>query len=129
MVTTLYDDASGVSRLFRVKKNLNLNNLIDQLSHVFHSVPDKRRAARCSYQQHDVMVVAVSCMFFQEPSWLQYQKQSQDECGSNNLNKLFHVKKIPQKTQVRQILNQIDSEQCRLVFKRLFELAREDKQL
>lgn len=75
IVTAPYDYASGVSRSFRMKKNLNLSNLIDPLSHVFRSVPDKRRAARCSYQQHYVMI-AVSC-------WLQYQKQLQDECGSN----------------------------------------------
>jgi hypothetical protein len=114
---------------FEIKKHLNLANLIRQISDTFREVPDVRRKTHCLYQQHDVMMAALSCMFFQEPSWLQFQQHLQEGLHDNNLSTLFHIKDIPKDPQVRDILDSIDSEHYRLVFKQLFEQLRRGKQL
>jgi hypothetical protein len=98
---------------FEIKKHLNLANLISQISDAFREVPDSRRKTHCLYQQHDVMMAALSCMFFQEPSWLQFQQHLQEGLHDNNLSTLFHIKDIPKDPQVRDILDSIDSEHYR----------------
>ena len=68
-------------------------------------------------------------MFFQQPSWLQYQQQLQNGLQENNLENLFHVSELPKASQCRNILDGIDSEYYRPIFKVLFEQLRQDKQL
>ncbi len=114
---------------FKIKKHLNLSNLIGQISQGFKSIPDKRRLSHCTYQQHDVMMATLSCMFFQEPSWLQFQQHLQDNLHDNNLTHLFHINELPKESQVREILDGIDSEHYRGTFNQLFEQLRKDKQL
>lgn len=122
-------DAQAYRPPFKVKKHLNLSSMLQLTSDTFHAVPDNRRQSHCTYSQHDVMMAALSCMFFQSPSWLQFQQQLQDNLGDNNLAHLFHVTALPRESQVRDILDGIDSEHYREVFNRLFERVRQDKQL
>jgi hypothetical protein len=68
-------------------------------------VPDVRRKTHCLYQQHDVMMAALSGMFFQEASWLPFQQHLQEGLHDNNLSTLFHIKDIPKEAQVRDILD------------------------
>ncbi|MDQ6962520.1 MAG: hypothetical protein Q9M28_08345 [Mariprofundaceae bacterium] len=68
-------------------------------------------------------------MFFQEPSWLQFQHELQDNLHDNNLTHLFHVNQLPKESQCRDILDNIDSEHYRGIFNTLFEQVRTDKQL
>jgi hypothetical protein len=75
------------------------------------------------------MMAALSCLFFQEPSWLQFQTHLQEGLHDNNLSTLFHIGNIPQDTQVRDILDNVDSEHYRQIFKPLFEQLRKGKQL
>lgn len=114
---------------FRLKKNLNLTRLIDTLSQAFRSTPDERQQKKCQYELHDVMMGALSCMFFQEPSWLQFQQKLQEKFHQNNLFTLFNIKSIPQESQLRDTLDNIDSEHYRAIFKSLLEALRRDKQL
>ena len=114
---------------FSIKKNLNLTSLINKISGIFRKVPDIRRQSHCLYKQADVMMGALSCMFFQEPSWLQFQKHMDAGLGDNNMKHLFNVSNLPKESQVRDILDEVDSEHYRPVFNTLFEQARKDKQL
>jgi hypothetical protein len=75
------------------------------------------------------MMAALSCMFFKEPSWLQFQTHLQEGLHDNNLSTLFHIGNIPQETQVRDILDTVDAEHYRQIFKPLFEQLRKGKQL
>ncbi len=114
---------------FKIKKNLNLTSLIAKISHEFRLIPDNRRQSHCTYKQHDVMMAALACMFFQQPSWLQFQQQLEAGLNDNNLSHLFNATELPQETQTRDILDEIDSEQYRSTFNTLFEQLRQDKQL
>lgn len=114
---------------FKIKKHLNLTSLIARVSDSFRAVPDKRRQSHCAYEQHDVMMGALSCMFFQQPSWLQFQTHLEAGLGDNNMKHLFNMASLPKESQVRDILDNIDSEHYRPVFNELLEQARKDKQL
>jgi hypothetical protein len=114
---------------FKVKKNLSLLSLIDTLSQSFQAIPDERQQRRCQYDLHDVMMGALSCMFFQEPSWLQYQQRLQYQYQQNNLFTLFNMTNIPKESQLRDILNKVDSEHYRRIFTSLLDKLRRDKHL
>jgi len=121
--------AENYQPTFKIKKNLNLTCLIGKISKGFSAIEDKRRQTHSRYQQHDVMMAALSCMFFQEPSWLQFQHELQESLHDNNLTHLFHVNQLPKESQCRDILDNIDSEHYRGIFNTLFEQVRKDKQL
>lgn len=114
---------------FQIKKNVNLTRIIELISRDFRTVPDHRQPSSCSYQLHDAMMGALSCMFYQEPSWLQYQQHLEDKLHQNNLFTLFNISSIPKESQLRDILDNVDSMHYRSIFKSLFELLRRDKQL
>ncbi len=63
---------------------------------------------------------AFACMHFQDKSFLQFEKRVDEALHPENLKQLFDVQTIPESTQIREILDNIDSEQFRPVFKEVF---------
>jgi len=59
-------------------------------------------------------------MYFQDPSMLQFQIRLQEEQNRNNLQTLFDVKKIPESTAIRTVIDDVESEHFRPIFKDLF---------
>ncbi len=60
----------------------------------FDAINDPRKKGRCNYSQKDVLMSAFSCMYFQEPSLLQFQKQMENQRGNNNCRTLFGTPEI-----------------------------------
>ena len=111
------------------KKHLSFDALRKAFSHHLLTIPDQRQAERCDHSLHDAVMSAFACMFFQEPSILQFQKQMQKTNNRNNLCTLFDVETIPKDSQLRTIVDAIDSEHFRPVFKDYFEKLRNGRQL
>ena len=79
------------------KKHLSLESLVEG----FHKIVSKFndcRSADVDYSLNDIVLSGFACMFFQEPSLLQFQKRMQDELENNNLRTLFGVNDIPEST-------------------------------
>jgi hypothetical protein len=68
-------------------------------------------------------------MFFQSPSLLDFQRQLDDLQQKNNLLTLFNMTNIPADSQLRERLDNMDSEIYRGIFNTLFEQMRRDKAL
>jgi hypothetical protein len=111
------------------KKHLGFGSLRVGLSEVFHELPDSRQQAKTNYSIHDAMMSGFACMFFQDPSLLQFQQRLREERNRDNLQTLFDVKDIPEDTQVREIIDQVDSEQLRPIFKEYFFRLQRGKHL
>ena len=82
-----------------------------------------------TYHQHDIAMGALACMFFQSPSLLEFQRQLDDLQQKNNLFTLFNMTNIPEDSQLRERLDNMDSEIYRAIFNNLFEQMRRDKAL
>jgi hypothetical protein len=104
----------------RSKKHLGFGSLRIALSGLFNELPDRRQELKTSYAIHDAMMSGFACMFFQDPSLLQFQKRLQEERNRDNLQTLFDVKDIPEDTQMREIIDQVDSDELRPIFKEYF---------
>ena len=91
------------------KKHLNFTALRRQLSEIFRGIPDWRDPVKKKLSLHDVLMSGFACMHFQDPSLLQFQERLKEERQRSNLQTLFDIKDIPKETQMREIIDEVDS--------------------
>jgi hypothetical protein len=111
------------------KKHLSFGSLRKALSSQFRQLPDDRQEAKVAYTIHDALMCGFACMYFQDPSLLQFQKQLRDEENCDNLMTLFDVHAIPESTQMRDLIDSVNSDQLNSVFKEYFFRLQRSKYL
>jgi len=111
------------------KKTLNFDALRKTLSEQLRNIPDLRQQASCTHSLHDAVMSGFACMYFQDPTLSEFQRHMENTGKKNNLATLFDVQKIPKDTQLREIIDNVDSEALRPVFKNYFEKLRRGKYL
>jgi len=80
-------------------RHLSFGSLRHALSSLFHDLPDARQAGKIDYALHDALMSGFACMFFQDPSLLQFQARLEEAQHRNNLRTLFGVHQVPESTQ------------------------------
>ena len=65
---------------------------------------------------HDCFMSGFAMMYFQDPSLLQFQKRLEDAAHQNNLRNLFCVQSIPRDTRMRDVIDEIDSQEIEPLF-------------
>jgi hypothetical protein len=113
----------------KIKKPLSFTSLRKKASEIFEAIPDSRQKGKVSISLHEAMMSGLACMCFQDPSLLQFQKRMQDEQHRNNLQTLFGVKTIPKGTQMRELVDSVDSEHLRPIFKEYYSRLQRGKHL
>ncbi|MFZ3122300.1 MAG: hypothetical protein WA104_02900 [Thermodesulfovibrionales bacterium] len=68
-------------------------------------------------------------MFFQDPSILQFQKRLDDAIHNNNLRTLFQVQSIPKDSQMRDVIDEVDSRELEPIFYDYFHALQRGKHL
>jgi len=111
------------------KKHLNFDSLRKTLSKKLLNIHDSRQQASCVHSLHDAVMSAFACMYFQDPTLSEFQRHMEDAGKKNNLATLFDVQTIPKDTQLREIIDNVNSEAFRPVFKDFFEKLRRGKYL
>jgi hypothetical protein len=119
----------NVNSTNKPKKHLDFSALKNALATHFNAIADPRQRGKCSYSYHDVLMSAFACMYFQDPSLVQFQKRMEEQQGRSNLHTLFGVKQVPGDTQLRDILDTVPGERLTPVFKDFFERLRRHKHL
>jgi hypothetical protein len=113
----------------KARKYLNFTGLRRKLSETFEKVVDRRQSEKIRYSIHDALMSGFACMYFQDPSLLQFQTRMQEEQHQNNLRTLFAVENIPKETQMREIIDNTDSEHFRSIFKDFYKRLQRSKYL
>ena len=72
-------------------KHLNFTALRRKMSEIFKSIADWRQSEKIGYSIHDVLMSGFACMYFQDPSLLQFQQRMQKKTHRSNLQTLFDV--------------------------------------
>lgn len=111
------------------KKHLSFGSLRHSLSSLFHQLPDTRQQEKTAYSLHDTVMSGFACMYFQDPSLLEFQRQLKEAQNRDNLQTLFGVKAIPKDTQMRDIIDEVDSDQFGPFFKEAFSRLQRGKHL
>jgi hypothetical protein len=113
----------------KAKKHLNFTALRKKLSEVFLGLPDPRQAHKAQLSLHDTLMSGFACMYFQDPSLLQFQEHLKDAYRRSNLESLFGVKNIPKETQMREMIDGVASDCFSEVFKDYFLRLQRGKHL
>lgn len=124
MIATCYKDID-----VKIYKHFSFSSLRNRISTAFRDVPDGRQQSKTNISIHDAMMSGFACMYFQDPSLLQFQKRLEDVQHRNNLKTLFDVENIPKETQMRDITDGVDSEHFRPIFKNFYSRLQRGKQL
>ena len=111
------------------KKHLSFGSLRNGLSSLFCGLPDRREPAKIDYSIHDAMMSGFACMYFQDPSLLQFQERLKGAENRHNLETLFAVNNIPGQTQLRDIVDEVKSEQLNPIFKNYFSRLQRGRHL
>lgn len=99
------------------------------MSKLFRELPDERQSGKIAHSLHDVLMSGFACMHFQDPSLLQFQERLQEAEHRNNLQTLFDVESIPQNTQLREVIDTVDSQHLRPIFKAFYARLQRGKHL
>ncbi len=112
-----------------MKKNINFSCMRKNFSSVLIDAADQRQPGKINYSVHDAVMSGFACMYFQDPSLKAFQERLNDERQSSNLHTIFGVRDIPGDTQLRTVLDDLDSETFRPVFTDGFSLIQRGKHL
>jgi hypothetical protein len=108
----------------RPLKSLTLEAIVDLLATTFRAVDDARATEHLRYPLHDALMSGFAMRFFQHPSLLQFQRAMAKRRRRCNLQTIFGVQEIPSDTQLREILDGVESEALRAVLPQLWEKVR-----
>jgi hypothetical protein len=112
-----------------VKSHLGFGGLRGILSERFSRVGDERDPDRTDHVIHDVLMSGYAVMYFQDPSLLQFQQGLEDELHDNNVKTLFGVAAIPKETQMRAVMDEVDSEELLPLFHSFYSALQRGKYL
>ena len=113
----------------RAKKHVSFPSLVNTMRVRCEQLPDLRQNGKRRYPLVDIVLSAFACMFFQDPSLLQFQRRMEDEKQHSNVSSLFKVDRIPEDTQLRSVLDSIPPESFRPLFNTYFSNLQRGKHL
>jgi len=115
--------------LMHIKKHLSFSSLRKMISTRLQSLSEKRQTERIRHSIHDVFMSGFAMMFFQDPSILQFQKNLEDAVHNNNLKTLFQVRSIPKDSQMKAVIDTVDSSELEPLFEDFFRAIQRGKHL
>ena len=98
------------------KKHLSFNALREMLSRRFLEIPDSRQETKVEHGMHDVLMSGFAMMFYQDSSLLEFQQRLEEAIHKNNLQTLFQVESIPKDSQMREVIDEVESRELESLF-------------
>lgn len=98
------------------KKDLSFTALRKMLSRRFLEIPEFRQEAKVKHVVHDVLMSGFAMMFYQDRSLLQFQQRLEEVIQKNNLQTLFQVESIPRDSQMREVIDEVESQELESLF-------------
>ena len=78
---------------------------------------DRRQRSDLKYSYTDIILGAFSMLYFQNKSWLSFQRKLQSVEGNNNTKTLFGIEHIPVENHIKNILDKLEPK----VFKKVYD--------
>jgi hypothetical protein len=112
----------------KTRKHLNAESLIEQLRDNFEKIPDYR-AKNTKYSLPDALISAYAVFSLKCPSLLEFEKKREDAVEWENIKSVFRVEDVPCDSQMRNIIDEVDSEKLRPAFTKIFAQLQRGKVL
>ncbi len=115
--------------IFKERKHLNYESLIEYVGNVFKNVSDKRQKGKVTYSMEDFLMSAFGCFYFQEPSFLQFQLKMKEEMGRHNAESMLRISKIASENQIRDVINTVNCKEIEVINKEFMHRLQRSKEL
>lgn len=94
--------------------------LIESLSDTIHAIVDVRKQrSNLKYSLHDIVLSAFSVFYFQNKSWLSFQRDVETAKGLSNAQTMFGIQEIPSDNHIRKILDTITPECFKTIYEKI----------
>lgn len=103
----------------RPQKRIKIEQCIEILKDFFSKFEDPRKGLT-EIPLQDFLLSAYAVFALKYPSLLSFENDLVDEKKRHNLKSLFGVSRVPSDTHLRDIMDELNSEQFRPIFKKLF---------
>jgi hypothetical protein len=107
----------------RLRRHLHFDALVPLIRRRFEELPEQRRCP--TFPLADTLMAGLALFALKDPSLLAFQRRALD----HNLRSVFGLKAIPRDTQMRTILDAVDPDHLRPVFRDLFRQLQRGKVL
>ena len=91
-----------------IRFSLILTTLLSYLNNAIDEIPDPRKPSNAKIHSFsDIVLSGFAVFFMQCKSFLEYQRQVQQQQGKDNAQTFFGIKTIPSDNQIRNVLDQV----------------------
>ena len=95
----------------------------------FSRIRDHREKEKVGHALQDVLMSALAMFCFQDPSLLAFQKRTKAATLGANLKNLWAIESVPSDTQMRTVMDEIDSGELEGLFTTFFHLLQRGRHL
>jgi hypothetical protein len=95
----------------------------------FSRITDYREREKVDHELRDVCMSALAMFCFQDPSLLEFQKRIKAPILGTNLRNMWAIESVPSDTQMRTVMDEIDSQEFENLFTVFFRLLQRGKHL
>jgi len=102
--------------------------LVESLTHNILNIEDTRKQrSNIIYSLKDIILSAFSIFYFQNKSWLSFQRDIDTKKGTSNAKTMFGIDAIPSDTHIRNILDKITPDSFRKIYEMIIEKLKDLK--
>ena len=100
--------------------------LIESFSHNISNIEDTRKQrSNIIYSLKDIVLSAFSIFYFQNKSWLSFQRDIDTAKGTSNAQTMFGISDIPSDNHIRNVLDKITPDSFKKVYEIILEKLRD----
>ena len=99
-----------------------IESFTNNISHIEDS---RKQRANIIYSLKDIILSAFSIFYFQNKSWLSFQRNMDTKKGSSNAKTIFGISDIPSDNHIRNILDKITPDRFKKVYEIILEKLRD----
>ena len=112
----------------QLRKHLNADTLFENIHTEFEKIPDLC-AGDVEISVADALTSGFAMFSLKDPSLLAFDQRRKDETKLKNLKSIYHIGVVPCDTQMRVILDEVNTEELAPVFADIFRRAQRGKVL
>ena len=100
--------------------------LIESITHNISNIEDSRKQrSNLIYSLKDIILSAFSIFYFQNKSWLSFQRDIDTSKGISNAKTIFGISDIPSDNHIRNVLDKITPDSFKKVYEIILEKLRD----
>src|SRR5665811_683836 len=109
----------------KVRKHLHMDAMLSTLHQQFATLPDGRRG-KIDISLADALMSGFAMFSLKDPSLLAFDQR---RCNDGNLGRIYGIGKVPSDTQIREILDPVNPDDLRPLFRDVFRQLQRGKAL